>query len=288
MNSIGIFITDFSETIHECIENLKQQFPDSDYRFFIYRNENIAFDPTIQLDFFDTIDQLQNPLFIISIGGDGTFIRASHFVAKFNIPIVGINYGRMGFLADISKDDLEYFAEQIIQNKYKIEERPYIELHSTIDIFGEDNYGINEISISKKDSTHLMTIHTWIDDEYLGSFWSDGILISTPTGSTAYSLSLGGPIITPSSKNFIINTIAPHSLTVRPLVIPDDSEIKLQIEGRDKNFNISIDSKTESFEPNNILTIKKSKTSLKTIKIDGKTYFNTLRNKLMWGLDIRN
>jgi len=287
MQSIGIFTSEITEFVTDCIEKLQKYFPSDCFNLLLYcENGTNKYSKSISI--FSEIAELENPFCIISIGGDGTFIRASHLVAKWNIPIVGINYGRMGFLADIPKEEIKLFTNQIKTNNFTIEERPFIELHSTVDIFGTENFALNEISISKKDSTHLMTIHTWIDDEYIGAFWADGILIATPTGSTAYSLSLGGPIITPSSKNLIINTIAPHSLTVRPLIIPDHSEIRLQIEGRDKKYNISLDSKTECFESSTIMRIKKSATSLKIIKIKGKTYFNTLRNKLMWGLDIRN
>jgi NAD+ kinase len=287
MQSIGIFTSEITEFVTDCIAKLQKYFPSDRFELLLY-GENETNNCIKTISVFSKIEELENPFCIISIGGDGTFIRASHLVAKWNIPIVGINHGRMGFLADIPKEEVKLFANQIISNNFTIEERPFIELHSTVDIFGTENFALNEISITKKDSTHLMTIHTWIDDEYLGAFWADGILIATPTGSTAYSLSLGGPIVTPSSKNLIINTIAPHSLTVRPLIIPDHSEIRLQIEGRDKKYNISLDSKTECFESSTILRIKKSTTSLKIIKIKGKTYFNTLRNKLMWALDIRN
>jgi len=289
MNIIGIYTSEITKNIIECIEKLQHFFSPDNYTFYLHCEEDNSIIENIKdINYFDTINQLVDPLFLISIGGDGTFIRASHFVVKTDIPIVGINYGRMGFLADIPKEELELFANRIIAKKYTIEERPFIELHSTQDIFGEKNFALNEITISNKDSKHLMTFHTWINDEHLGSFWADGIMISTPTGSTAYSLSLGGPILTPSSKNLIINTIAPHSLTVRPLVIPDDSEIRIQIEGRDKEYNLSLDTNTESFESSNILRIRKSEHNLKIIKIEGKSYFNTLRNKLMWGLDVRN
>ena len=290
MQTIGIFSSEINDTVFDFIETFQKFFPSDKFKFSVYCEDpsKTNFDEFKNIILFNKIEQIQNALFIISIGGDGTFIRASHFIARSRIPIVGINHGRMGFLADIQKEEVELFAKQILSNNFTIEERPFIELHSSKNIFGTENYALNEISISKKDSSHLMTIHIWINEEYLGSLWADGILIATPTGSTAYSLSLGGPILTPSSKNLIINTIAPHSLTVRPLIITDDSEIKLQIEGRDKKYNISLDSKTESFESSNILTITKSDTNLRIIKIKGKTYFKTLRNKLMWGLDIRN
>ena len=291
MYSIGIFSTDTTERTLEYCKKLKQYFPENEYRFFIYlhssnENQKVSYDSDFET--FDSLEQLITPLLIISIGGDGTFLKASHFIAKSNIPIVGINLGRMGFLADISKEEIEHFANQIIARNYTIEERPFIELLSSNNLFGSENLALNEISIIKKDSTHLITIHTWIDDEFLNSFWADGIMVSTPTGSTAYSLSLGGPILVPKTKNFILNTIAPHSLTVRPIIFPDSSIITLQVEGRDDKYNISLDSKTESFDSSTIFKIKKSNTNIKMVKIHGSSYFKTLRNKLMWGIDIRN
>lgn len=290
MKSIGIFTTQTNEQIIHCIKTLIDLFP-NEYKFFLYAP---MFDEVKNDDFiskhikpFQLIEGLQSPCFIISIGGDGTFLRASHLVAKSGIPLVGINYGRMGFLADIPEEELHEFVSKFINKQYKIEERSYIEI-SNPDSFGDKNYALNEISVYRKESSHLMTINTWIDDEFLGSFWADGIVVATPTGSTAYSLSLGGPIITPDSRNIIINAIAPHSLTVRPLVIPDTSVIKLQIEGRDNTYNISLDSKTCTCKPTDEIIIRKSKHTLKTIKIEGKSYFSTLRNKLMWGVDIRN
>ena len=187
MQAIGIYSSEITDIVFDFVETFQNYFPKDKYQFYIYSQEttNQSFIGLQNITLFNKIEQLHNILFIISIGGDGTFIRASHFVAKANIPIVGINHGRMGFLADISKEDIQLFAQQIISNNYTIEERPFIELHATKDLFGDENYALNEISITKKDSSHLMTIHTWIDEEYIGSFWADGILIATPTGSTA-------------------------------------------------------------------------------------------------------
>lgn len=286
MRSIGIYAPEITEPIIKCIERLRDHFIYPDYELVVYNKGNFSNNNICNC--FTEVNELKNPLLIISIGGDGTFIRAAQCISNSNIPLVGINYGKMGFLADISNDEIDQFAEKIKNNKFKIEERSFLEIESSKKIESPKILALNEVSITKKDSAHLMTIHSWINEEYLGAFWADGIIVATPTGSTAYSLSLGGSIIIPSAKSLIINTIAPHTLTVRPLIIPDDSVVTIKIEGRDQHYNLALDSIAESIEKDNIIKIKKSATVLKIIKIEGKNYFNTLRNKLMWGLDIRN
>jgi NAD+ kinase len=292
MESIGIYTNLCDNTIITCLQSILESFSSTNYTFYLVADIHCQIPSELNLSqsiaSFERVEDLPNPSFIISLGGDGTFLKASHFVAKSGIPIIGINLGRMGFLTDISKDDLAGFAKKIQAKQYYIEERPYIELSSKPELFRNENYALNEITIHKKESSHLMTIHIWVDEEYLGSFWVDGLMVSSPTGSTAYSLSLGGPIVTPNSPNFIINTIAPHSLTVRPIIIPDTSIISLKIDGRDATYNITLDSKTETFDSHYEIQIKKSQRKLKIIKLEGNSYFKTLRNKLMWGIDIRN
>lgn len=280
-----------NDNIEESIESILRTFHNERYSFYLFDNifKDIKSVRTREsLHPFSDVLEILDVKFLISIGGDGTFLRASHLVGKTDIPIIGVNLGRMGFLTDISVNEIEQFAHIVDCGSYFIEERPYIEviMHGFAPTTG--TIALNEVCISKRESTHLMTIHAWIDDEYLGSFWADGIIIASPTGSTAYSLSLGGPIISPSSKNLILNFIAPHSLTVRPLVIPDSSVVKLKIEGRDSFFNISIDSNTHVFSHEQTIIVKRSTSSLRLLKIEGKKYFTTLKNKLMWGVDIRN
>lgn len=226
--------------------------------------------------------------FFISIGGDGTFLETIPFVKSLDIPIVGVNSGRMGFLADIAKEGLATAIEDIIQKKFKIEERVAISLETSNKLFGDNNFALNELTIHKKDSASMITIHAYINDEYLNSYWADGIIVSTPTGSTAYSLSVGGPIVLPNSKSFIITPIAPHNLTVRPIVISDKQVMRFEVEGRSRTFLASLDHRSESFDSSLKLTVRRADFTVKIIKLENQSFFSTLRNKLMWGLDKRN
>lgn len=225
---------------------------------------------------------------IFSIGGDGTFLETVSFVRDTKIPIVGINSGRLGFLANISKDELPDALELINKMEFQTEERTLIQVDSDIPVFSDFNCALNEITVQKQDSGSMITIHVHANGEFLNSYRADGLIISTPTGSTAYSLSLGGPIVVPGSKNFIITPIAPHNLTVRPMVIPDDMILEISIEGRNKNYLASLDFRSEILNGNTKLTVKSADFSIYTVKFNGKNFFDTLRKKLLWGLDSRN
>ncbi|MEM0541393.1 NAD kinase [Flavobacterium sp. j3] len=226
---------------------------------------------------------------LISIGGDGTILRAATFVRDSGIPILGVNAGRLGFLAKVQKDNIALFLQILLEKKYTISERTLLTLDccpndSTIDI----NFAMNEISVSRKDTTSMITIETYLNNEYLNSYWADGLIISTPTGSTGYSLSCGGPILTPDVKGLVITPIAPHNLNARPLVIPDDIEIKLKVSGREEQYLVSLDSRITSVNNNAELLIKKTPFQIKMVEIADETFLKTLRNKLLWGEDKRN
>ncbi|MDR2948220.1 MAG: NAD kinase [Prevotella sp.] len=224
---------------------------------------------------------------VVSIGGDGTFLRTTSVIGKKNIPILGINAGRLGFLADVGEKDLEETFTDIFNGNYRIEHRSQLQLSTEKKVYHGFNYALNEIAIMKQDSASMITLHAHINDEYLTSYEADGLIVATPTGSTAYSLSVGGPIMTPTTSNFVISAIAPHSLGNRPLVIPDDSIITLEVESRNDNFLISLDGRSNIFKTGTRLTIKKADFTLKVIKRKENTFYNTLRNKLMWGIDPR-
>lgn len=224
---------------------------------------------------------------VVSIGGDGTFLRTTSVIGKKNIPILGINAGRLGFLADVGEQDLDETFKDIISGNYRIERRSQLQLSTELKVYHGFNYALNEIAIMKQDTASMITLHTYINDEYLTSFEADGLIIATPTGSTAYSLSVGGPIMTPTASSFVIAAIAPHSLSNRPLVIPDDSIITLEVESRNDNFLISLDGRSNIFKTGTKLTIKKADFSLNVIKRKENTFYKTLRNKLMWGIDPR-
>ncbi len=228
-----------------------------------------------------------DPDFLITAGGDGTILDAVTYVRDSGIPILGINTGRLGFLSNVSKEEISKAIRALSENHYIIEERALLNLESeNLDL--DLNFALNEISVSRKDTTAMVTIHTYIDDDYLNSYWADGLIIATPTGSTGYSLSCGGPIIMPGSDTFVITPIAPHNLNVRPFVIPNGLKIKLKVEGRERQFLASLDSRIYSIETGAELTVRLADFNIKMVKTEIQDFPTTLRNKLTWGLDKRN
>lgn len=223
----------------------------------------------------------------ISIGGDGTFLKAASRVGKKDIPILGINTGRLGFLADISPEEMEETFDEIYNNHYKIEERSVLQLRCNDDKLMKDPYALNEIAVLKRDSSSMISIHTAINGAPLTTYQADGLVIATPTGSTAYSLSVGGPIIVPHSKTIAITPVAPHSLNVRPIVICDDWEITLDVESRSHNFLVAIDGRSETCRETTRLSISRADYTIKVVKRFNHIFFDTLRNKMMWGADVR-
>lgn len=223
----------------------------------------------------------------LSVGGDGTFLRTAARVNRQDIPILGINTGRLGFLADVGSNEIEETLEELFKNYYKVEERTLLRLHTDERVYRGYNYALNEIAILKRDSSSMITIHTSLDDEYLTSYQADGLLIATPTGSTAYSMSVNGPILIPQSKDIILSPVAPHSLNVRPLVIPDTYTVTLGVESRNKYFLIALDGRSEIFPTGIQLKISKADYTTKVIKRYNHTFYQTLREKLMWGADAR-
>lgn len=228
---------------------------------------------------------------LISIGGDGTILRAATLVRNSGVPILGINAGRLGFLATVQKENIDSFLQFVIDKNYTISERTLLSLTcepANEAIVGDLNFAMNEVTVSRKDTTSMITVDTYLNNEYLNSYWADGLIIATPTGSTGYSLSCGGPILTPSVESLVITPIAPHNLNARPLVIPDDTEIKLRVSGREDQYLVSLDSRISSIKNESILTIKKTNFKIKMVEIPGETFLKTLRKKLLWGEDKRN
>ncbi|MFW5762230.1 MAG: NAD kinase [Cyclobacteriaceae bacterium] len=226
--------------------------------------------------------------FFISIGGDGTFLESVQYVREENIPIIGINSGRLGFLANIAREEIELSLTALFNGSFSLDERTLIKLDdSKNSSFGNFNYALNEVTIQKTDSA-MITINTYLNDEYLNAYWTDGLIISTPTGSTAYSLSVGGPILTPDSCNFVISPIASHNLTVRPIVVPDSYLLKLNVKSRNNKFLATLDSRVQEFTCDTELFVTLAGFTIKMIKIDSNSFYSTIRNKLMWGIDKRN
>lgn len=226
----------------------------------------------------------------ISIGGDGTILRAITFVRNCGIPVLGINAGRLGFLAKVQKENIELFLESIIHKNFTVSKRTLLSIESKPknNAFKEINFALNEITVSRKDTTSMITVETYLNDEYLTSYWADGLIISTPTGSTGYSLSCGGPVLTPDVKSLVITPIAPHNLNARPLVIPDKTEIRLKVSGREPQYLVSLDSRIATVDNDTVLIVKKTAFKVNMVEIQDETFLKTLRNKLLWGEDKRN
>ena len=217
-------------------------------------------------------------------------MRAITYIRDLNIPILGINTGRLGFLANIQKDSIEKSIDLLIAKKYKIQERTLLSIRTSPEIssISELSFALNEITIARENTTSMIGVKTFLNNEYLTNYWSDGLIIATPTGSTGYSLSCNGPVISPNSKNFIITPIAPHNFNARPMVIPDDTRIQLEVESREKSFLISLDSRITSVPKETKIYIEKSSFTIKSIIPSNQSFFSTLRTKLLWGEDTRN
>ena len=233
----------------------------------------------------DSLDGIQ---LFISIGGDGTLLESVTHIGRLQIPILGINTGRLGFLATISKDQVEEALKKALAGAYTLDQRALLKLETNKDIFGQLNFALNDFTVVKKDSSAMITIHTYIDGQFLNSYWADGIIVSTPTGSTGYSLSCGGPLIFPRSQNFVITPVSPHNLTVRPIVVSDASEITFEVEGRSRRSIVSLDSRMASVDSTVKLKVSKADFKVNLVQLEGTHYFKTLRQKLNWGLDVRN
>ncbi|WP_298146023.1 NAD kinase [Flavobacterium sp.] len=227
---------------------------------------------------------------LLSIGGDGTILRAALLVQDKGIPILGVNAGRLGFLAKVPKEDIDAFLQLVLDKKYSISERSLLQLHGSLpaDSGIQTNFAVNEISVNRKDSASMITVDTFLNGEFLTSYWADGLIIATPTGSTGYSLSCGGPILTPAVAGFVITPIAPHNLNARPMVIPDSTQIRLRVSGRESQHLVSLDAQSFSVQNETELIIEKAAFTLKMIEFPEETFLKTLREKLLWGEDKRN
>jgi NAD+ kinase len=257
---------------------------DREFYHFLCKAQSFAFKPA---GIIENLEKLDIDIdMAISLGGDGTFLKAARCVGATDIPIVGINTGRLGFLADVSPNEMERFFAQLHEGHYTIRKRSLLEI-----IVGDDvehpSYALNEITVSKHDSSSMIAVHTTVGNEHLATYMGDGLIIATPTGSTAYSLSAGGPIIYPQADVFVLTAVAPHSLGVRPIIIADDKTINLNIESRSGSFLVAIDGISQSYPESATLTLRKAKHTIRVVKKEGNTFFHTLHEKMMWGADPR-
>lgn len=291
---IAVYGPEFNERSHSAITALfaylgsksAEVFVDAHFFNSILEHSSINIKAYTLGTFTDLDDSFD---LMISVGGDGTILRAITHVKDLDIPIVGINTGRLGFLATIKRDDIIGALDQIFEGKYRISKRSVLSVTTNQKESNfELDFALNEVTVSRKNTTSMISIETWLDDEYLNSYWADGLIISTPTGSTGYSMSCGGPVIMPESDSLVITPIAPHNLNARPLVISAKHKIRLNVSGREHEYLVSLDSRINSLDNSIGITIKKAAFDIKMIELEAVTFIQTLRKKLLWGADPRN
>ncbi len=291
---VAIYGQAFHEQDKTCVMELLDELKNISSSVYIEEEfSQLVSEQNLDLDYgtFSQISGLDSSFdMFVSFGGDGTMLRAVTYVKDLGIPIVGVNTGRLGFLSTFKKEDVRKVVREFVEGQYKIEERSLIEvmLNSELDEFEDLNFALNEITVSRKDTTSMITVETYLNDEYLTSYWADGLIVSTPTGSTGYSLSCGGPVIAPTAKSLVLTPIAPHNLNARPLVISDDTQIRLKVSGREENHLVSLDSRIASISNGKEIRIRKSDFTIKMIEYKSESFLKTLRNKLLWGQDKRN
>ncbi|MDV3309809.1 MAG: NAD kinase [Cyclobacteriaceae bacterium] len=289
---IGVHGKDFTRQsapfIEQILERLTREKVDIVVSSRFQKNLRLAQFRKFKFQTYEPGDSLRKMDLFFSLGGDGTLLESVTHVGKTGIPIFGINTGRLGFLATVGREEIDEAMDLIFKKEYDIDERVLLSLHSDRDLFGGSAYALNDFTLVRKDSSSMITVHTFIDGEFLNSYWADGIIVATPTGSTGYSLSCGGPLVFPGTECFIVTPVSPHNLTVRPIVVPDASEITFRVEGRSKKFIVSLDSRMETVDETVKLMVKKANIRINLVQLRGQHYFKTLRQKLNWGLEARN
>jgi NAD+ kinase len=255
--------------------------------FYDKASQHVSFSPSTQT-FSHHTDLTSDIDFLISLGGDGTLLDTITLIRDKNIPVVGINFGRLGFLASIGRDEMSEAVKALARRSYVIDKRSLIHLDSNIPLFNDVPYGLNEFAIHKRDIAPMIKIHTYINGELLNTYWADGLILATPTGSTGYSLSCAGPVVFPESGSFVLTPIAPHNLNVRPIVIPDNTIVSFEIESRSDEVICALDSRRELVDKNVLLAVRKENFGINLVRLNENNFLQTLRNKLSWGLDKRN
>ncbi len=255
--------------------------------FYEFLRDKADLDPHPEKLFSSNRDLDRQNQFMFTIGGDGTILETISVVRDTGIPVLGINSGKLGFLASISAGKTDMAIDALLSGKFSLEKRSMLKLDPSAGVFGDFPYALNEFTIQKKDAS-MITIQAWLDNDFLNSYWADGLIISTPTGSTAYSLSVGGPLLTPDTRGLVISPIAPHNLTVRPIVIPDSNSVRLKVNSRSGDFLLSMDYRSALFPANTEIVLRRSEFDISLVRLDDQDFYTTLRNKLMWGADKRN
>lgn len=290
---IGIYGRQFNNSVLPYVQQVFDCLVAFDVEVLVYENffefvKEKLFLPKQFGTFKTHLDLKDNVDIMISLGGDGTMLDTVTLVRDSGIPMIGINFGRLGFLASISKDGIKSAIEGLIKKDFSIDVRRLLKVESNKDLFGDLNFALNDFTIHKRDTSAMILIHCYQDGEFLNSYWADGLIIATPTGSTAYSLSCGGPIVFPRSGNFVITPISPHNLNVRPVVLSDAHVLTFEVEGRSAKYLATCDSRTEIIDSNIRFNVKRADFDINLVRLNNESYLSTLRNKLLWGLDTRN
>ena len=290
--NIAIYSAFFSPKSIDYVKTVIDYLNSKEYNFILFdRIKKYLGDGAVNYNYFKDDELLNEKVdFLFSIGGDGTLLRSISVIKDSKIPILGINAGRLGFLTTIKKDTLKHGLKQFFEGKYDFIERSLLEVSTKHNSEASNDFGyaLNEVTINRKNTTSMLSIDTRLNDEYLTTYWSDGLIIATPTGSTGYSLSSGGPIVTPSSKCLVINPIAPHNINMRSLIVPEETTLEISVKGRGNTHLLSLDSKIFTIENGNDIYIKKADFNLLTVQLHGTDFFDTLREKFFWGHDSRN
>ncbi|GEP94821.1 NAD kinase [Chitinophaga cymbidii] len=283
------FVREDLEDIQLLLDELKRQ----EITPVVYEPFYRELRPHVQLsadaDTFSRAEDLDGRIeFLISLGGDGTLLDTVSFIRDKNIPVMGVNFGRLGFLAGIGREEIHQLVDALVSRSYVVDRRSLVHLDASIPLFGDVPYALNEFTIHKKDTSAMVKIHTYLNGEFLNTYWADGLIVATPTGSTGYSLSCGGPIVFPDAASFVITPVSPHNLNVRPIIVPDDNVISFEVEGRSDQFLCTLDSRMEVIDNRVQLAVKKEDFSVSLLRLNEGNFLHTLRNKLLWGIDTRN
>ena len=290
---IAIYGRNFNDTVLPYVQEIFDQLEGFKIYPVIYSKFKIFLEDKVELPKNTTVFHNNKELkaqadILLTLGGDGTLLDTLTLIKDSGIPVIGINFGRLGFLASVSKNEIKTALNELIKGEFTLESRSLLALESDNGLFGGENFALNDVTIHRRDTSAMMIIHASMNGEFINSYWADGLIIATPTGSTAYSLSCGGPIIYPGSENFVVTPIAPHNLNVRPVVLPDSNTLSFEVEARESKFLVSCDSRTVTVERSVKITLKRASFGLNLIRLNHESYLKTLRNKLLWGIDTRN
>lgn len=292
-NTVALFGKSFDQEGAAHLQQLLDKLKMYNCRLMVYASffEQIEKKVAVNCDFklFNSHDELRDSAdILISVGGDGTLLDTITLVRDSGIPVLGVNLGRLGFLSSISREEILPAIDKVMNDSFSIEPRTLLSISTGNNLFGDINFALNELSITKANAHALAVVHVYVNDKFLNTYWADGLIVATPTGSTAYSMSCFGPIVTPDSDNFVITPIASHNLTVRPIVLPNNSTIRLVVGGRNRHYQVGLDSRFQTIDQNTEIIVTKADFKINLIQLHSKDFFSTIREKLLWGKDQRN